>query len=58
MGDALADLEADATLGDAIGREFVDNFVFNKQAEVERFDGDISGSELTDFERTTYLPYH
>lgn len=58
LSDALDDLEADTALGDAIGRLLVDNFVFNKRAEAARFDGDLASSELTDFERDMYLPYH
>lgn len=58
LGDALADLEADTTLAAAVGQELVDNFVFNKGVEVERFEGDVTGDELTEFERSMYLPYH
>ena len=58
LGDALDGLESDTELGDAIGRDLVDNFVFNKRAEVDRFDGDITGDTLTDFETAMYLPYH
>ncbi|MEM7095737.1 MAG: glutamine synthetase [Actinomycetota bacterium] len=58
LGEALDDLEADTALAAAVGQPIVDNFVFNKRAEVERFDGDIASEELTDFERRMYLPYH
>jgi len=58
LSDALDDLDADPALAAAVGQEIVDNFAFNKRAEVDRFDGDITTSELTDFEQRTYLPYH
>lgn len=58
LGDALDHLEADTDFVAAIGQDLVDNFVFNKRAEIERFDGDITTPELTEFERRMYLPYH
>ncbi len=58
LAGALDDLDADQALAAAIGQDIVDNFTFNKRAEAERFDGDLTSPELSDFERRTYLPYH
>lgn len=58
LSDALDHLESDTAFCAAVGQDMVDNFVFNKRAEIERFEGDITSPELTDFERAMYLPYH
>lgn len=61
LSGALDHLEADTKLGEAIGSGVVGNFVANKRREAERFEESgqsILEPELSDFERTMYLPYH
>jgi glutamine synthetase len=50
---ALAALEADTDLVDAVGRELVEHFTVIKRAEWERF-----ARAVTDWERAEYLPFH
>lgn len=45
---AIADLRADTVLGDAIGRELVDNHIFMKEKEVKKT-RDLEGDALRDF---------
>lgn len=61
LGAALDHLEADSSLSEAIGEGVVANFVANKRHEVGRFQAtgaSIDSPELTEFERSMYLPYH
>lgn len=61
LAAALDHLEADTKLCDAVGSGVIGNFAANKRREAERFEEtgqSILEPELTDFERTMYLPYH
>lgn len=61
LSAALDHLEADTELYEAIGSGVVGNFVANKRHEAKRFADSgqtIDGPELSNFERTMYLPYH
>lgn len=49
---ALAALEADTTLVEAMGRPLIDNFVANKRVEWEKF-----MAAVTDWELNYYLPF-
>ncbi|SEO81305.1 glutamine synthetase [Salinihabitans flavidus] len=48
LAGAVADLEADTALGDAVGRTLVDNHIFMKQQEAEKTAA-LSGESLRDF---------
>ena len=48
LAGAIADLEADTALTEAVGSELVANHVFMKQAEVEKV-ADLEGTALRDF---------
>jgi glutamine synthetase len=60
--EALADLEADTALTEAVSQDLVDNFLAIKQQEWGRFVAATPNHEqiegITDWERTQYLPYH
>ena len=61
LAGALADLEADTVLSEAVGATLVANFVANKGHEAERFAATgqtIDSDELSQFELDMYLPYH
>lgn len=61
LSEALDHLEHDADFTAALGQLLTDNFIANKRHEAERFAASgstIDGDELTDFERSHYLPYH
>ena len=62
LADALADLEADPALREAVGHDICDNFLANKHAEWERFidaEGAYErGDQATDWELAEYLMYH
>jgi len=49
----MNDLEADTVLGDAVGRDLVDNHIFMKRKEVIKT-RDLEGDGLLDF--CVYLP--
>ncbi len=61
---ALSDLEADAAFCTALGQDLVDNFVFVKNMEWERFVeatpdwADRDPTMITPWELSEYLPYH
>jgi glutamine synthetase len=50
LSEALAELEGDATLRDALGPDLYDTFTRAKSAEVEEY-----GSMVSDWEVTRYL---
>lgn len=61
LSEALDHLEADPSLCSAIGEGVIANFVANKRHEAERFAASgesIDGPDLSEFERSMYLPYH
>ncbi|MGH1489653.1 MAG: glutamine synthetase family protein [Acidimicrobiales bacterium] len=63
LGSALADLEADQELVDAIGPDLVANFVDIKKIEWASFlaaePGGLDATQpITDWERANYLPFH
>jgi glutamine synthetase len=61
LSEALDELEADAELVDAIGREAVEAFVILKRAEWERYlasGADAGTTDVTDWELAYYLPFH
>ncbi len=49
LGEALVALRADATLVDSLGREFVDYYCHIKQAEITRFNLDVSEWEQREY---------
>ncbi|MBC8196033.1 MAG: glutamine synthetase [Acidimicrobiia bacterium] len=62
LSEALAALESDSTLANAIGREMVDQFMAVKAVEWEKYvtavgDTDSARDMVTDWENDTYLPY-
>ena len=62
LKDALADLSADTRLREAVGEDVCDNFLANKEAEWDRYIAavgeHVDGDQMTDWERSEYLPYH
>lgn len=61
LAEALDDLEADQEVCTAVGDELVQNFLFVKRHEVQKFTDtgeSIETDVLTDFEYAMYLPYH
>lgn len=62
LADALADLEADDTLVEAVGADVCANFAANKHAEWDRYIAaageHVEGDEMTAWERNEYLMHH
>ena len=62
LAEALDHLKTDEALFAAVGREVVENFVANKEAEWERYieavGQDQPGGEVTQWELDQYLMYH
>lgn len=62
LRDALADLATDTVLQEAVGQDICDNFLFNKEAEWDRFIEAVgafeSGDQATAWELSEYLMYH
>ena len=62
LKDALADLQADTALQEAVGRNVCANFLANKEAEWGRYlaavGEHVEGDQMTAWERNEYLMYH
>lgn len=62
LAEALAHLEADTALVEAVGADLVANFLANKHAEWQRYlaavGEDKGPEEITEWELNEYLPYH
>lgn len=62
LSEALGHLAVDELLAEAVSRELVDNFLAIKEQEWGRFvdatPGWETAEDITEWERTQYLPYH
>ena len=62
LSDALDQLEADTTFTQALSQDLVDNYIFNKRHEWDRYieaEGSFNGEDPpTAWELNEYMPYH